>query len=257
MTINEWTLKQLRDAVTNPAGAVAKYSRLETHLSQMIASRALLPGERLPVDKVFATQIGVSLGTVQKALVGLHKKGLVTRAPKRGTVVAERQVGEHDVYVFRFRDAETGDLLLPKVRTVSVTEIDETGAWSAFLGTDRIVCVERIMQISIEPPVYSQVFIAHEHGESLLNQHMDAFAGFSVHRHIESCHDAPTLRSESKVRLDKFEGRAAQQLTLPEGTPSLTWEVSSFTVGDRPASFQRIQIPPNHRPLEFRRAYGD
>ena len=248
-------LARLKKAVASPGLGQTKYASLEAELSEMIANRQLPPGQRLPADKEFAEGVGVSLGTIQKALVGMHRKGLVTRAPKRGTTVAERQVGANDVFVFRFRDPATGALILPKVRTLSVRETATPGPWRDFLGGDRLICVERIMQIAVEPPVYSQVFIGPHHGASLLDQPMDMFAGFSVHRHLEEHHGTITLRSESRVSLGQFSRPAARPLALAEGTPSLVWDVANYTHEDRPVSFQRIQIPPNHRPLEFRRAY--
>ncbi len=238
-------------------GGDAKYARLQEALARMILEGALQPGLQLPSDKSLAEQVGVSLGTVQKALTNLQKRGLVTRAPRRGTVVADRAVSETDVFVFRFREADTGNLILPKVRTLSVEMDDRDGPWRQFLQTDNIVRFERLLQIGVEPPVYSEVFIPAEHGRGLLGRPLADFAGFSVHRHIESCHGAPTLRSESKVRIGSFAPHPAAQLMRDEGSANLTWEVSSYTLGDRPASYQRIQIPPDHRPLEFRRSFGE
>ena len=257
MTLEAFILDNLKQSVSRPNRSAAKYMRLEEALSDLIATDALSPGVQLPADKVFAEQIGLSLGTVQKALGNLHKKGLLDRAPKRGTIVAERQVGASDIYSFRFRDPKTGQLIPPRVRTISVFEATEKGPWATFLSAEQIVCVERIMQVSIEPPVYSQVYLPGCHGLSLLEQPRDALDGFSIHRHMDLHHESPTLRSENKISIGEFTDAAAQQLALAKGSPALIWDVLSYTKGDVPAVFQRIQIPPNHRPLEFRRTHHD
>ena len=255
--LDAFVLENLKAWVSSSSTVSAKYQRLEEALCELIAQDVLRPGAQLPADKVFAEQIGLSLGTVQKALGNLHKRGLLERAPKRGTSIAERRVEVNDIYSFRFRDPETGNLIPPRVRIVSISEVKDKGAWSTFLGTDRIICVERIMQVSVEPPVYSQVYLPDAHGLSLLEQPPETLDGFSIHRHMDRQHGAPTLRSENKVWLGAFTARAAQQLNLTEGSAALIWDVLSYTLGDGPAVFQRIQIPPNHRPLEFRRSHND
>ena len=257
MTVDATVIESLRQSVSRPDGASAKYMRLETALSEMIEADQLRPGAQFPADKKFAEQIGLSLGTVQKALGNLQKKGFLDRAPKRGTAVAERQVGERDIFTFRFRDPGTGQLIPPRVRTLTVSEERTKGPWTRFLGAGRIVCVERILQVGVEPPVYSQVHLPDVRGASLLGQPMDTFDGFSIHRHMERHHGAPTLRSENKIGIGAFTDRAAQMLNLNRGTPALVWDIASYTVGDDPAVFQRIQIPPDHRPIEFRRTHAD
>lgn len=251
MTLSTDLLEDVKQHLHNQPGPGAKYTRLSDALSTMIREGRLKAGQQLPADKHLAPMLGVSVGTVQKALTNLSKLGVITRAPKRGTTIVEQPVRDSDIFIFRFQHPGSGKLLPPRVKMLSVNEWLGAGPWQTFLDCERVVRIERLMQIDMEPTVYSEVFIPFEHGEELLTRPLDSYVGFSIHRHIELCHGAPTLRTDSKVSLGNIEEEAGLYLMRESSSACLIWEVKSFTLGDRPASFQRLRIPKEHRPLEF------
>lgn len=60
-----------------------------TRLEELILSGALSIGERLPSERDFATQLGVSRPILHEALVDLHTKGLVEIQPRKGVFVMD------------------------------------------------------------------------------------------------------------------------------------------------------------------------
>ncbi len=58
-----------------------------TRLEELILSGELKAGERLPSERDFAAQLGVSRPVLHEALVDLAAKGLVSIKPRRGVVV--------------------------------------------------------------------------------------------------------------------------------------------------------------------------
>ncbi|MCW8132600.1 MAG: GntR family transcriptional regulator [Planctomycetota bacterium] len=64
------------------------YAQLQQALRQAIVSRKLVPGERLPEERVLAKQFSLSRGTVRRALAQLEDDGLLLRHQGRGTFVA-------------------------------------------------------------------------------------------------------------------------------------------------------------------------
>ena len=58
------------------------------HLRRRITGGELLHGERLPPERAFADQFGVSRGTVRDALRRLEESGFVEKRPGSGTYVA-------------------------------------------------------------------------------------------------------------------------------------------------------------------------
>ena len=65
------------------------YIQVRDHLAQQIAQGALKPGFHLPSELELADRLGVSLGTLRKALEALENERLITRRQGRGTFVRD------------------------------------------------------------------------------------------------------------------------------------------------------------------------
>lgn len=75
------------------------YARVRTELVNRLISGAWKPAELLPSEFAIAAELGVSQGTVRKALDEMTAEGLVVRKQGRGTFVAE---AEDQSILFRF-----------------------------------------------------------------------------------------------------------------------------------------------------------
>lgn len=62
---------------------------LSAKLEDMIVTGELPRGSRLPPEREFAVQLGVSRASVREALRELELKGMIDRRPGRGTLVAD------------------------------------------------------------------------------------------------------------------------------------------------------------------------
>jgi DNA-binding GntR family transcriptional regulator len=225
------------------------FRRIEGAIQAAIREGYLAPGSRLPTEKSMAALFGVSLGIAQKAMTCLAQEGIVTRARRRGTFISGR-VNREDIYVFRFKDPETGAFVEPVVRILSLT-VAENGPWNAFLREDKVVRFERLMRVGLEPPVYSEFFIAHEHGAHLLGQPLTPLHGTSIHRLLGERFSFPTVRVDHTVRCTMFPPDVCARLMLPEKSIGLLWEIGGYSYGDLPTSYQRIHLPPEHRAVEI------
>lgn len=87
------------------------YEHLASHISEFIHAQGLGPGDRLPPERQFATDLGVSRATLSRALAALevqgkvdvrHGVGAVVRGPYgRGHTGFESRVAEADVHEAR------------------------------------------------------------------------------------------------------------------------------------------------------------
>lgn len=66
------------------------YLKLADHLAALIATSELRPGARLPGERDFAAELGVSVGTLRQAVHELCERGLLDKVPSKGTYVAHR-----------------------------------------------------------------------------------------------------------------------------------------------------------------------
>lgn len=78
-----------------PLRATKRSDAVYDILEQLIASRQIPPGSRLPTERDLAAQLGVSRNSVREAVHELELKRLVERRSGRGTLVLDAQAGAH------------------------------------------------------------------------------------------------------------------------------------------------------------------
>ena len=103
-----------------------KHSLLADELLSRIEAGEWPPGEQIPSEEQIASESGMSLGTVQRALRNLAESGVVIRQHGRGTFVRGGRAPNRHLRHFRFL-SEDGKSLLPifvKVQDVSQTDED-------------------------------------------------------------------------------------------------------------------------------------
>ncbi|MXU64778.1 GntR family transcriptional regulator [Oceanomicrobium pacificus] len=111
-----------------------------------IASGIWAPGMRLPNEFDLAEEFGVSQGTIRKALGALEARGLLTRAPGRGTVVARTTEEEALFAFFRMRD-DKGRMLVPEPLSETLAFSTPTEADHALWpGEERLFHIRRVRQ---------------------------------------------------------------------------------------------------------------
>lgn len=247
------TLQRLFDA-EDPALDCPKYMRIFDAFAEGIRTGYFQPGQRIPAETKLCEELPVSLGTVQKALSRLASAGLVVRHRKTGTFVADRSSQATEAFVFRFRDPATGELLLPFVRALEVTEDPSAGPWSEALGSP-CVRLDRLLWVDRDPPAYASVYFAYEYGKQLLNEPVEQLHGSSTHRILLDSFKLPTLRLEHRIGCRELSREACGYLMVPPGTVGTVWDVCDHSIQDKPSLFQRLQMAPGHRPLEISEAF--
>jgi GntR family transcriptional regulator len=242
--------RQLR-ARAGKAASEPKYQRVLDAFTDAIHRGDFKPGQRIPAESELSTQLSVSLGTVQKALGRLAESGLVVRNRRTGTFVADRRSQASEAWVYRFRDARTGELQMPFVRVLQVAEDRSRGPWRDLLGAPSCVRVDRLLWIENDPPAFTSVYFAFEHGRALLDVPLEELHGSSVHRLMLEQFNLPTLRIEHRIGCRQLSMDACEWLRVASGSLGTVWDVSDFSVADQPILFQRLQLPPGHRPVEI------
>jgi GntR family transcriptional regulator len=228
-----------------------KYVCVFEAFTKCIHSGQFRPGERLPTETELSQRLPVSVGTVQKALSKLADSGLVVRNRKTGTFVADRSSRAPETHVYRFKDPLSGEMLLPFTRVLRV-EIDKTkGPWSITLRCKRLVRIDRLVWIEQDPPAFSSVYVAFEHGKGMLKKPLEELHGSSWHRFLIESFNLPTLRMDHKFGCRELDARACDALLVREGTVGIAWDITDFSFEERPVLFQRYQLPPSHRPIEL------
>lgn len=229
-----------------------KYLQVLDAFTEAIQRGDFKPGERIPAESALCAQLSVSLGTLQKALGKLADSGLVVRQRRTGTFIADRRSQASEAWVYRFRDPRTGKLQLPFVRVLAVAEDHSRGPWRELLGTDRCIRLDRLLWIDSDPPAFTSVYFSYQHGRALLDTPLEELHGSSTHRVMVEQFNLPTLRVEHRLGCRTLSRAACDWLRVPNGALGTVWDVSDFSIDDKAILFQRLQLPPGHRPIEIR-----
>jgi hypothetical protein len=100
------------------------------------------------------------------------------------------------------------------------------------------------------------VYFSWRHGRTLLDASPEDMHGSSMHRLMVERFNLPTLRVEHRISCQALSTDAYRKLRLPARTVGTVWDVSDYSFDDRPVLFQRLQLPPGHRPLEIDERLG-
>ncbi len=233
-----------------------KYLRLFEAFATGIRTGLFKPGERVPTETELTKRLPVSLGTVQKALAKLVTSGLVVRNRKTGTYIADRRSQVEEVFAYRFKDPDTGQVMLPFVRVIGVSIDENKGPWHEALKVDRCVRIDRLVWFDQDPPAFSSVFFVYEHGEVFLDMPLEELHGASSHRILIENFNLPTLRMEHKVGCRILSDLACKNLLIPSQSMGVVWDIKDYSFHDAPSLFQRFQLPPGHRPVEISERFG-
>jgi DNA-binding GntR family transcriptional regulator len=241
-------MAQIARDVVRAGAQVPRYRQIIDALARAIERGALTPGERLPPETAMAALFSVSLGTMQKALAHLADSGFLQRSRRRGTFVAGRPA--EDVFVFRFRHPQTGEVLMPFTRVLSVAIDKADGPWRKVLGIDRSVRVDRLVWVEGDSPAFSQFHISLKHGRHLLEEPIENLHGVSFHRTLGRKFNLPTLRTTHRLQCRKLSATACRHLIVPEGAFGTVWDVIGYSYHEA-TTYQSLQLPAGHRPIEL------
>ncbi|WP_380170900.1 GntR family transcriptional regulator [Kineococcus sp. DHX-1] len=89
-------MSELR-VLVDTASAVPAYEQLREQVTTLVTTGSLREGDRLPAARALAADLGLAVGTVQRAYRELELAGTVVSRRRTGTVVAARVSVEEDV----------------------------------------------------------------------------------------------------------------------------------------------------------------
>ncbi|MFI2101730.1 GntR family transcriptional regulator [Isoptericola sp. NPDC019693] len=78
----------MSDLVVSLASPVPVYEQIRSQVAAAVAVGTLVPGDRLPASRDLARDLGIAVGTVQRAYRELEAAGVVVSRRRTGTVVA-------------------------------------------------------------------------------------------------------------------------------------------------------------------------
>lgn len=219
-------------------GGHTKVDRVKSILVGEISDGRLRSGERIPSERDLARRLGVSLGTVQRALRDLSERGIVSREHGRGTFVSDGAAAA-GVEFMRFRDDDGRELPL-YVKVLGKRRIGGRGPWSSFFGpAEPLVRLDRWINVGGRFGLFSEFFLKHEAFEQL-----GPGAPEALHPNLRELLvqrlALSALQVEETVRFERLPERAARRLEQPPERAGIIIELRGRTLDGGALFYQRV-----------------
>src|SRR5262245_47448465 len=148
------------------------YLHVRDALLERIKDGRWKPGANLPSEVDLYRQLGVSLGTLRKALGVLESEQIIVREPGRGTFVRDHQSG-HALGRFNPVRGADGEPLRGQVRSRTVKLVTPTPAERAALRLkpgDQVVRIQRTRVHDGRPLAYEEASVSDRRFPGLADQ---------------------------------------------------------------------------------------
>ncbi|MDJ0738616.1 MAG: GntR family transcriptional regulator [Gammaproteobacteria bacterium] len=197
------------------------------------------PGDVIPSEIQLAQDLGVSQGTVRKAITELVENNVLTRRQGRGTFVAFHDSERALFHFFHIVDNK-GHKVLPESTTLSCRRKRATRTESSKLGLasgSSVVCIERMRKLDDQPTLLETITLPSEpFGElgnvgacdlpNMLYEMYEQKFGITIHN------------AEEQLRAVSASEREASLLDLPAGAPLLEIERIARTLDNTPVELR-------------------
>lgn len=218
------------------SNALPLYLQISELLIRDIAAGRLIDGERLPPERDMADELGISIGTLRKALADLTEKGLLERVQGSGNYIRQGRTQESIYAMFRLELLSGGGL--PRADILSMERLWKPDEFPEFGKSREGTRIRRLRYLN-------DVIIAVE------EIWLDGDAGFvkrdllsdSLYRFYQKHLGFWITRAEDRVTIGEVPDWAPEDFTMKPGT--LTGFIERFSWSDRP------------EPVEYSRTWFD
>ncbi|MCI0753288.1 GntR family transcriptional regulator [Teichococcus vastitatis] len=209
------------------------YRQVEEILLGRIVGGDWPPGHAVPSEPELAAELGVSQGTVRKAMSALEQRHVIERRQGRGTTVAKHNSETARHHFFRLRDL-SGRAVLSRIMVVS-SEPGRAEPWeAAALGLEEGAPVHHLRRIRLldgSPRIFERCSLS-----SALVPGFQLPAGElaqELYVYLQQRHQVTIRRAEEELSAAAADTETAEALGKPAGTPLLMVQRIAYDVADR------------------------
>lgn len=190
------------------------------------------PAAALPSEFALADELGVSQGTVRKALNQLVAESILIRRQGKGTYVSEHTQESSMFRFFRYREAG-GEELIPVTQIIDIEkrQANDREARKLNLETQKdLVQVTRLRSINGKPAIFERVL-----------QPLAVFPGIDKERELPNSlytlyqekYNISIVEVRDELQAVSLPADIAEHLHLPANSPALMTERASINIDGR------------------------
>jgi len=232
----------LFEAIAPETAGMPLYRVVKRSLLNAIESGSCPPGETLPSETEIAGAMGVSIGTLRRAVDELAAEHILVRRQGRGTFVATHST---DRFLFQFFHVERADGLreAPLVDLVSFERLradDEPAEALQLRVGEPVIQIENRLRLQGSAVIYDRLTLPAGLFKGLTEKRFRERPG-TIYQLYQSDFGISVLRAKERARASAADRHAVRVLGLPYGQPVMQVRRTALTFGDRPVE-HRISI---------------
>ena len=232
----------LFEAIAPEAAGMPLYRVVKRSLLNAIEAGTCPPGETLPSETEIAGAMGVSIGTLRRAVDELAAEHILVRRQGRGTFVATHHT---DRFLFQFFHVERADGLreAPQVELVSFERLpaDDASARALHLRSgEPAIQIENRLRLQGEVVIYDRLTLPAVLFKGLTEKRCREWPR-TIYQLYQMDFGITVLRATERARATAADRHAARVLGVPVGQAVMQVRRTALTFGDRPVE-HRISI---------------
>lgn len=213
------------------------YAQVKARLVARIQTGEWKPGEHIPNEFALAEELGVSQGTVRKALGEMTADNLLVRRQGRGTFVALHTPETMLFRFFNFYDAD-GSQIAPETHWAKAKEgiakSDERTRLGLVAG-DSVVRIERVRGHAGRPFVFEKIVVAQAMFPDLAKAET---IPNTLYDHFQQAFGVTVVDGEERLGAVAAGEREARFLEVPSGSPVLRLDRTTRSFEARPVEWR-------------------
>ncbi|RAI36754.1 GntR family transcriptional regulator [Rhodoplanes roseus] len=220
------------------------YQRLKDALAERIQDGAWKPGEAIPAESELASEFGVALGTMRKAIEGLVQQGLLERRQGRGTYVRRADLGNTLFRFFRLT-GKGGKALAPTQRLVGRRTGPAGRDAAQALGLtadDPVLWLDRLRLVDGQPLVIDRIAVPLPRFAPLASVPAEKFEGL-LYPLYERELGVTVARAADRISFGRATAAVARSLAIAAGDPVVVIDRTAFGLDGGPLEWRRSHGP--------------
>lgn len=234
------------------------FEQTARHLSQRIESGDWKVGEMIPNEIELARNLGVSQGTVRRALRQLTDRGILVRRQGIGTFVAEFRSNTQIVYdrYVRLRPDDRGQKLPTHTELVTFERTRPTPAAAEALAlapAAEILHIFRTHFAGSDVVTFDESWLSDPRFDALTPENVAHHEERTFYAFLQAAAGVTITRCRDQIKAEILDAALCERYGLPFPTPVLISRRVAMTYGDRPVEYriQRSLTRKYHAELDY------
>lgn len=225
--------------LTTGKGSISLYIQIKEMLIAKIGRGDWLPGSIIPSEVSLARELGVSQGTVRKAITELVESNILTRKQGSGTFVSTHDPQRALFHFFHITDNQ-GHKVLPDSRVLRCRRKNATRKEADRLqlaAGSGVIRIERVRTFSARPTMIETITLPAGPFAGLADQGRLELPN-TLYELYEKQYGITILSAEERLRAVAASKNDARILNLEKGSPLLEIERVALTLDKTPVELR-------------------